>query len=212
MTELANLDERKVARGVAIGLPVTTFVAAMVTGQILGPSMAILVLGAGVLLGVVAILWASIRVLTGDAPLPPEIEALEQKSEAVDQLATQKKMMILGLKDLENEHAIGKLDDEDFAHISQTYRANLKAVLKEIDAQLEPFRAKAEAEAKLHLAKAGRPKPVVAEEDDDDDAAEAPVVVKKKERVTCPKCEESNEPDAKFCKGCATSLVVSDEV
>ena len=147
MSELGNVDERKVARAVAIWLPIGTICAAASVGTILGPAIAILVLGAGALLGVVAILWASIRVLTGDAALPPEIEALDQRQEGVDLLASKKKMMILALKDLENEHAIGKLDDEDFDHISQTYRTNLKTVLKEIEAELEPFRAKAEAAA-----------------------------------------------------------------
>ena len=230
----AELDERRIARGVAIGLPLVTATLALATGALLGPPIAILVMASGVLLGVIALFWASLRILSGDAALSPELEALDATAHAVDALASRKKMLVRALKDLENERALGKLEDDDFAQLSHTYRGELKEVLTRIDATLEPHRPKAEDAAHAYLAKAGlageghrgtqevpvAPEPTVAPEaaeseteTDDDDQESEPVVAKtpgKKaeltSRVECKKCKASNEVDATFCKKCGTSL------
>ena len=202
-----QVDERRIARGVALGLPLVTLVLASVTGVVVGVPIAILVLAAGLLLGVIALFWASLRVLSGDAALPPELEALDLAAHGVDALASRKKMLLRALKDLDNERALGKLADEDYEQVSSTYRSELKDVLKRIDASLEPYRGKAEELAREHLVKAG-----VVEKGyrgDQPKKAEEPVEKKadaKPARVTCAKCEASNEPDAKFCKGCGASL------
>ena len=151
----AELDERRIARGVAIGLPLVTASLTLVTGVLLGPPIAILVLASGVLLGVIALFWASLRILSGDAALSPELEALDATAHAVDALASRKKMLVRALKDLDNERALGKLEDEDFEQLSYTYRGELKEVLTRIDATLEPHRPKAEDAARAYLAKAG---------------------------------------------------------
>ena len=151
----AELDERRIARGVAIGLPLVTVTLTLATGVTLGPPIAILVMASGVLLGVIALFWASLRILSGDAALSPELEALDATAHAVDALASRRKMLVRALKDLENERALGKLDDEDFEQLSHTYRGELKDVLTRIDASLEPHRPKAEDAARAYLAKAG---------------------------------------------------------
>lgn len=231
----AELDERRIARGVAIGLPLVTATLTLVTGALLGPPIAILVMASGVLLGVIALFWASLRILSGDAALSPELEALDATAHAVDALASRKKMLVRALKDLENERALGKLEDDDFEQLSHTYRGELKEVLTRIDATLEPHRPKAEDAARAYLAKAGlaeegsrgtKPVPVATEpkvppeaaesepdSDDDDDDESEPVIAKataKKavgpSRVECTKCTTSNEVDATFCKKCGTSL------
>jgi hypothetical protein len=229
----AELDERRIAQGVAIGLPLVTVTLAAVMGVTIGAPMAILVLTAGMLLGVIGLFWASLRILSGDAPLSPELEALDASAHAVDALASRKKMLLRALKDLDNERALGKLEDDDHEQLSQTYRGELKEVLSRIDASLEPHRKKAEDAARVYLAsaKAGLveegyrgtpPADGDDEDDDDDDDAEAsepviakPVVAKvvvaeKTEtaptRVACPKCATSNEVDASFCKKCGATL------
>jgi hypothetical protein len=236
----AQIDERRVARGIALGLPLVTLTMAIGVGVVLGSAMGILTLAAGVLLGVIALFWASLRVLSGDAALPPEIEALDRTAHGVDALASRKKMLVLALKDLENEHALGKLDDEDFEQVSSTYRTELKDVMKRIDASLEPFRAKAQEAAHSHLSKVGLAESGYrgAQPADDDeieigkakmkltdladalatgnplakatvDGKPAAVVVGDivgDVRVRCPKCDASNETDAKFCKSCGAGL------
>jgi hypothetical protein len=222
----AELDERRIAHGVAIGLPLVTVTLATVMGVTIGAPMAILVLAAGMLLGVIGLFWASLRILSGDAPLSPELEALDASAHAVDALASRKKMLLRALKDLDNERALGKLEDDDHEQLSQTYRGELKDVLARIDASLEPHRKKAEDAARVYLAsaKAGLVEegyrgttPAEGDDDDDDDVADVgePVVAKsvvaeKTEtapaRVACPKCSTANEVDASFCKKCGASL------
>jgi len=229
----AELDERRIARGVAIGLPVVTLTFALFAGVTVGAPMAILVLTAGMLLGVIALFWASLRILSGDAPLSPELEALDATAHAVDALASRRKMLVRALKDLDNERALGKLDDEDYEAISHTYRNELKDVLRRIDASLEPHRPKAESAARAHLVQAGLaedgyrgpPLPKESEpgsvDDDDDDAddgdddtggeaggeaAKSPAGDEADVRVKCHSCATSNEPDATFCKKCGASL------
>jgi ribosomal protein L40E len=190
-----QLDEARIARGVAIGLPIVTVAGAAAVGVAMGPATSILVVAAGLLLGVIAILWGSIRILSGDAPLPPDLEELDMRAQGNDPLTSRKKMLLRALKDLENERAIGKLETEDYEPIAAQYRAELKAVLTKIDESLAPTRALAEAAAQKYLAKAKletKDEPSEPEVDD--------------ERVTCPKCEAKNEADAKFCKECATKL------
>jgi hypothetical protein len=203
-----QLDEHKIARGVAVGLPLVTLSVAAVVGVLLGTATSLLVIAAGLLLGVIALLWGSLRILSGDAELPPELEALDMASQGLDALGSRKKMLLVALKDLENEKGIGKLEADDYDQLSSTYRAELKAVLKKIDESLSPHRAKAEELARAHLVKAGvtssgyrgdLPGEEKAEHAADSDAT-GPV------RVECPSCRASNERDAKFCKECATKL------
>jgi hypothetical protein len=120
-------------------------------------------------------------------------------------------MLLRALKDLDNERAIGKIEDEDYAQISQTYRDELKVLLKRIDASLAPHRAKAEAAAKGYLEKAGLT--VTAEEASPGKSGEVAALdegagkkASPPERLKCPSCKASNEPDAKFCKECAAKL------
>ena len=222
----AEIDERRIAHGVAIGLPLVTVTLAAVMGVTIGAPMAILVLAAGMLLGVIGLFWASLRILSGDAPLSPELEALDASAHAVDAFASRKKMLLRALKDLDNERALGKLEEEDHEQLSHTYRGELKDVLARIDASLEPHRKKAEDAARVYLASAKsglveeghRATPPADDDDDlDEDAAEvrepevAKAVVEEKAetaptRVACPKCSTSNEVDASFCKKCGASL------
>ncbi|MDB4943775.1 MAG: hypothetical protein JWP97_3309 [Labilithrix sp.] len=214
----ADLDERRIAKYVAYGLPFVTFWTAVAFALFIGPAMAILVLAAGVLLGVISLFWASLRVLSGDAPLPEELALLDVGAHGVDQLATRKLMLVRSLKDLEAERALGKLDDDDFEQLSQNYRNELKDVLRRIDASLEPHREKAERAAREYLARSGLASagasdaaPVVRTQPADAPTRpmsreETAQMVNEAARLGCPKCATSNEPDAAFCKKCGTSL------
>jgi ribosomal protein L40E len=229
-----HAEEEKISKAIAFGLPLVTLATAGVVGIVMGPATSILVLAAGLILGVITLLWGSLRILTGDAPLSPELEALDMDAHGVDALASRKKMLIRALKDLENERGIGKIETEDYEPIAQTYREELKVVLRRMDESLAPHRAKAEDVARLYLAKAGLDRDGDGDGDAKDDASTrdldksrrsrslgvggvSPLVGPEPQdvttqdeespaRVVCPKCDASNEVDAKFCKECATSL------
>ncbi len=204
-----GFDERRIGRALAIGIPVLTFALAAVLGVVMGLAMGLLVMVAGGLLGVIALLWGSLRVLSGDAPLSPELEALDHATSGMDALTSRKKMLLRAIKDLENEKAVGKIDDEDYLEVANTYRAELKEVLRRIDESIEPYRGHAEMIVTAHLHRAGLidvgyrggPPPGADREVPEVEESERDVA-----RQTCPTCKASNEPDAKFCKECATKL------
>lgn len=216
----AELDEQRLARTLNVAIPIVTVLASTGIGFTIGAPQAILALAAGVMIGVIALLWASIRVLSGDAPLPPEIEALDRSGHPVDALTIRKQMLLRALKDLQAEHEIGKLDKDDYEDVARTYRAELKEVLKRIDESLEPYRDQAEREANAFLLKSGLAKIEGLEEDLEAvpegatrDAvrevltgAVADHLTGKSARITCTSCGISNEPDATFCKKCGTGL------
>jgi hypothetical protein len=64
-----GMTDGKIVRIVGFGLPLSTVLAALGVGALYGAGTAILILAGGVLLGVVAIMWASVRTLSGDSPI-----------------------------------------------------------------------------------------------------------------------------------------------
>ncbi len=218
-------DERKLARGAAIAIPLTTVFAAAVVGSILSAGPALLVLAAGILLGTIALFWASLRTLTGDAPLAEELEHASF-SASNDALANRKRMLLRALKDLESEQAVGKIDAKDYGILSSRYREEIKDLMREMDESIEPHVKAAELALRKHLAKVGlvgdpfrapgkaaQAKDEALERDEtrdetDDEAdgetedTDAPVP----SRPVCTACSTSNELDAKFCKSCGATL------
>lgn len=193
--------ERRLSFAIGAGLPLVTVAAAAIVGALLGLATALLTLAAGVLIGAIGLFWRSLRTLSGDAPLAPELEEIELGSHGASALVTRKKMLLRALKDLENERAIGKLEDDDYEQVSATYRDELKAVLKRIDVHLTPYRSKAEEAARAHLEKSG-----LAEAAAPMPGGETGARADASGRVRCPTCQASNEADAKFCKECAAKL------
>jgi hypothetical protein len=204
--------ERALGRNVAWGIPTVTVVASVVMYFVAGPGPMILVLAAGALLGVIALFWASLRTLSGDAPLPEGMEAVAARNATGGTLDDRKRRVLRALKDLELEHSMGKIDDADFNQISARYREQAKALMRDADLAIEPMRAKAEELARQHLAKKGLGDKGEASrvEPEEDDSSEKEATAAPKEtanaRVACPKCATSNETDASFCKKCGASL------
>jgi len=179
--------------GVGLGLAAITLVAAITIGFLAGVGMALLTILTGALLGAILLVWHSLRTLAGDADVDVGLELAHAR--APTDLAERKQRALRALKDIEQEHALGKIDDVDFAALDADYRAQAKEVIREIDDSLEPFREKAEALVREHLEKHPIKEEPVAEDDDEDDGD-----------VECPKCETINDPDAAFCKKCGEKL------
>jgi uncharacterized membrane protein YraQ (UPF0718 family) len=128
--------------------PLAVLLGAAVLGALRGPGAAVLALAGGALLAAIAGLWSSLRVLAGDAPLSLH-EAIDLGAPSA--LQERKQKILFALKDLQREHALGKISDDDFKDLSARYRAEAKQLLREMDEDLAPARAKAEAllEARL---------------------------------------------------------------
>jgi hypothetical protein len=100
------------------------------------------VLSAGCLLFAISFLWAALRSLfggKGDTQVTESV-AMRKRHELLDE----KETALKSLKDLEFEHEVGKLSDEDFGRLQAEFRARAKHVLRELDEDLREHRAKAE--------------------------------------------------------------------
>ena len=219
----ADEAERRLGRGIALGLPLVTVAAAIVVGLAVSWGPAILVLAGGALGGTVALLWASLRTLGGDAPLPQDLELLASRTERFSDVSERKRAVLRALKDLEHERAIGKIDADDYEAIASHYRDEAKTILRELDAEVEPYRAKAEELARKHLIRRGLQAGAVPNADPApkaDGSGSTPLVEEEEEdakvlpRPAAPAQAEVDEDEADFddvppariaCSKCATS-------
>jgi hypothetical protein len=197
--------ERDLGRWVARGLPAMTIVAAVAVGVAGSVAPALLILAAGALLGTIALVWASIRTLSGDAPLPEGFEALTV-GEGRTALAERKAEVLRALKDLEHERAVGKIDDEDYGVIAAPYRDEAKSLMRQMEVDLEPLRAKAEDLARRYLVKQGLGSPST-----DPTPPPPPSEPAVATGRACAKCKTTNDDDAAFCKKCGASLAPLSE-
>jgi ribosomal protein L40E len=151
-----DLSELELGRAVAVAVPAVAVLMAVVVGLLVGIGPAILILAGGGIVGTIALLWASVRTLSGDAPLAPGLaDAGAAPGAPSRSTADRKRSALRAIKDLEFEHSVGKIDDEDYAELLTHYRGEAKAVMREMDRDIEPFRARAEEIARAHLAKVG---------------------------------------------------------
>jgi hypothetical protein len=194
--------ERVLARILAIGLPLLCVGSAVVVGFAVGIGPAILVVAFGALVGTISLLWASLRTLSGDAPLPSGLERSASQSQGPSATSERKRRLLRALKDLESEHAIGKIDDADYSTISGLYREEAKNVMRELDEEVAPSRAEAEKLVLEYMAKRG-----AAPKAEPRRSRES----RPSERVVCEACTTSNEPDATFCKQCGAPIAAGED-
>jgi hypothetical protein len=192
--EATDESERALGRALAKGLPLLTVASAIGIGFVSGVGAGLLVLAAGALLGTIAFLWASLRTLSGDAALPIELELMAARGGRSSDLAEQKIRALRALKDIESEHALGKIDDDDYNDLVARYRDEAKAVLRAMDQEAAPRRDEAERMVREYLAKKRIPE------------ASSVAEPQPAARMECDACHGSNEPDATFCKHCGARM------
>jgi hypothetical protein len=194
--------ERRLGRVMVVGLPLVGVGAAIVVGWRASFGSSLLVLASTALLSTVGLLWASLRTLSGDAPLPSDLAAGAKRMhrEGVDALSERKRRVMRALKDLENERALGKIDEADYGAIALKYREEAKAVMREMEAEVAPGLAEAERIAGEYLKGRAAPATIAAVTKAETASPRSAA------RVACAGCGASNEPDAAFCKGCGARL------
>jgi rRNA maturation endonuclease Nob1 len=191
--DLQHDPEEKIMQVIRWALPLTSLLSAIAVGSIYGVGTAILVLAGGALLGVIAILWASVRTLAGDAPITLE-EAIALGSPST--VEEQKRAVLQALKDLEYERSMGKISEPDYDELVVRYRTEAKRLLKAVDQDLAPLRARAAEYVEKELGRARS------------NATKEPATEKKKQLVhPCPSCQTDNDGDAVFCKKCGGKLM-----
>ena len=213
----SDAAERSLGNWMSLGVPVLGLVSALIVASLGGLGPSILVLAGTALLGTIAFFWASLRTLSGDAPLPEGMLADALLSRAAP--PEKKREALRALKDLELEHSVGKIDDADFKELSSRYRQTAKALMRAMDAGLSPGRERAEKLARAYLdrrglavappmPREGGPGAASPEPMSDPPANEAETATS---RVPCAKCGAANETDAAYCKKCGSALTGTDE-
>jgi ribosomal protein L40E len=117
-------------------------------------------------------------------------------------LEREKTLVLRSIKDLEFDHAMGKVSDKDFAEMSARLRARAAGLIRQLDAGTS-YRQAIEAEIEKRVG----PKPPVPPAGGPE-KARAPMEEKPEEKRTkiCLSCCTQNDPDARFCKGCGYQL------
>jgi ribosomal protein L40E len=198
--------ERSLARVVGFGLPLATLIGAIAAGVAAGPGSALLVLASGALLGTIALFWASLRTLSGDAPLPHALEDQSAHRSPETEISERKRRVLRALKDLEGEHSLGKIDDADYEALATRYREEAKEMMRELERRTGPARAEAERLAQEYLVRRANGRRA-ADSSADSSATQQQMLL----RFACPRCGISNEADASFCKRCGTALQKSPQ-
>jgi hypothetical protein len=199
-------------------------------------SVLFIVLASAALFAALAALFASLRATFGSGA---DRAALGSSGPDLGALEDEKNALLRALKDLEYEHEVGKIDDEDYARLERAYRARAKEVLGELDRDLRPYLSRAEelaggAVEKKKAKKKAKKKSDEAEKPSEKPASEEPAAKASEpesesetesetesERESenerepaappvCPKCATTNDVDARFCKKCATPLATKE--
>ena len=127
---------------VMAGFPALTVFAASLAYGFQGAGGAIVVLAGGALVAGIAMFWASLRVLVGEAPL------LAGDAYAIGAPTTeqeQKIAVVRALKDLEFERSVGKISEGDYVALIARYRVDAKRLLRILDERASPGRQRVEA-------------------------------------------------------------------
>jgi ribosomal protein L40E len=140
-------------------------------------------------------------------------------------LEREKTLVLRSIKDLEFDHAMGKVSDKDFAEMGARLRARAAGLIRQLDAGTS-YRQAIEAEIEKRVGPktnraAGATTSSRSQSESRDDkagpaaeqiATSAPALepsaqrAEEKRTKVCLSCCTPNDPDARFCKGCGYQL------
>ena len=118
-------------------------------------------------------------------------------------LEREKMLALRAIKELEFDHAMGKVAPEDFREMEGRLRARAIRLMRQIDSGAG-YRERIEKDLLKRLGEAKDQKPglkSVAPTPALDSPATSPIAAK-----ACPSCSTANDHDAKFCKACGQPL------
>jgi hypothetical protein len=170
--------------------------------------------------GAILLFWEALR-----SALDPESHGddndLDHRVRAQSELEERKRAAVRALRDVREEHSLGKLSDEDFRELEARYRSEARAVMQALDELLGDNLERAEAEFDKIAAEYAKDKPVeaAAAKPVEEPAArdeQSPAASAKDESPAeaaptssanrCKSCETANDADARFCKKCGEKM------
>lgn len=196
-------------------------------GRLTGPGVA-LSLSVGALLWVARLLFESARSLVSVSSAAEKSEAVAASGRRKKELEREYYILKRAIKELELDHAMGKVSSEDYGEIRARYRERAVRVLRQLD-QGESYRAQIEADLAARRKARGVASPAAsvpsepaetapaaavasaepaAEPAAPPDVAPAAAVIAPQPAPSpdCAACGTHNDPDARFCKGCGAKL------
>jgi hypothetical protein len=127
----------------------------------------------------------------------------EKPVSPMDRLAAQREVALNALRDLDFDHATGKIVDEDYAPQRAALVAQGVAILKQIEA-VQPARGADDVERAVSFRRKGRGRRSL------DEQVEAEIEARRRVAApaegACPKCGTPAKPGDKFCAKCGTQL------
>ena len=170
-------------------------------GAPLGPATFGLAAAAGVLLIALRRLFAVVQVLAR-SDLDVTVATQGRAGVTLAELRDEHWRVLKAIKELDFDHSMGKLSDEDHASLGRQYRLRAIEVMRELDGarDLHPEVRRALAEIDTPTQSGELPTldakaPVVTPKDGNDVATHL-----------CPTCGGDNDPDARFCKHCGKPM------
>ena len=109
-------------------------------------------------------------------------------------IAREKTLVLRSIKELEFDRAMGKVSLNDFDLMARRLRSQALALMKQLDTDMPGYRDEIERELAQRLA---------IEVDGDTTPLAGPQPT---DSLVCASCGTENDTDAKFCKGCGSSL------
>jgi len=149
--------------------------------------------------------WRMFSPLAGlDEPAGPQIFGGRTRA-ALDR---EKALVLRSIKDLEFDHAMGKVSDKDFAEMGARLRARAAGLIRQLDSGTN-YRQAIQAEIDKRVGggpNVARP-PVGPPPVTGGRALSGPPAEEQKSATKlCLSCCTPNDPDARFCKGCGYQL------
>jgi len=174
--------------------------------------LSLIVFGAA---GVGIAAWRMFSPLTGASePVGPQMFGGRTRAA----LEREKTLVLRSIKDLEFDHAMGKVSDKDFSEMGARLRARAGGLIRQLDAGTS-YRQAIEAEIEKRVGRSdarrsdvrrtlpGSPhEPDRAGPTSTEQPDKAPPTATKTTTKLCLSCCTPNDPDARFCKGCGYHL------
>ncbi len=111
--------------------------------------------------------------------------------------------LLRALKELEFDHEMGKISEQDFSTLENSYRARAIDLMNELNLR-EDAAGTSKLHPKLQAELDRRERELrLSFSDSDLEVAQEP---EEQGSKSCPKCQGTNDPDAKFCKHCGQEL------
>jgi hypothetical protein len=147
--------------------------------------------------------WRTFSPLSGlDEPAGPQLFGGRTRAA----LEREKSLVLRSIKDLEFDHAMGKVSDKDFSEMGARLRSRAAGLIRQLDAGTS-YRQAIETEIERRVGKAPRPAATVpAATVPAVSAPAAAVPTDQPKTKLCLSCCTPNDPDARFCKGCGYQL------